>query len=112
MFGKFTYLFYTLFITLPLIIGTWIYYWPILKKSVKFIALIVTTLTVYGSVMMTVALKVGAWSYSPGKILNINFLGAAIEDIIWWMLILILIISCITVMLKKQDYKESIFKRA
>lgn len=111
MFGKFTYLFYTLFITLPLIIGTWIYYWPILKKAVKFIALIVAVLTVYGSVMMTVALHIKAWSYSTERFLNIYFLGAAIEDIIWWMLILTLIISCITVMLKKQDYREPILKR-
>ena len=111
MFGKFTYLFYTLFITLPLIIGTWIYYWPILKKAIKFIALIVVLLTIYGSVMMTVALRVKAWSYSSEKFLSIYFLGAAVEDIIWWMLILTLIISCVIVVLKKQNNKEPLLRR-
>ena len=111
MFGKFTYLFYTLFITVPLIIGTWIYYWPILKKRAKFIALIVIPLTIYGSIMMTFALHIKAWAYTSDKFLNFYILGAAIEDIIWWMLILILEISCVTVMLKKQDYKEPILKR-
>ena len=111
MFGKFTYLFYTLFITLPLIAITWLYYWPILKKTVRFIALITAALTIYGSVMMTVALHIKAWSYSSEKFLGIFFLGAAIEDIIWWMLILTLIISCVIVVLKKQDNKESLLKR-
>ncbi|MBI2031764.1 MAG: hypothetical protein HYT08_04085 [Candidatus Levybacteria bacterium] len=112
MFGKFTYLFYTLSITLPLIIITWFYYWPILKKAIKLISLLVILLTIYGSIMMTVALRVKAWSYSTDKILEIRLLGVAIEDTIWWALILTLIISCAIVMIKKQDHKEPILKRS
>ncbi|MFH1832593.1 MAG: hypothetical protein ABH816_00300 [Candidatus Levyibacteriota bacterium] len=112
MFGKFTYLDYTLIITLPLIIGIWIYYWPILKKAIRLITLIVVLFTIYGSIMMSVALHVKAWSYSSEKFLGIYFLGAVIEDIIWWIMILIVEVSSVVVLLKKQNNKEPLLKRS
>lgn len=111
MFGKFTYLFYTLMFTLPLIFIMWLYYWPILKKAILPIFLMVAVFTIYGSVMMTVALHVKAWSYSSDRFLGIYIFGAVLEDILWWFVIFILEISCVIIMLKKTDNKESLLKR-
>lgn len=111
MFGKFTYLGYTVIFTIPLIIITWIYYWPILKKKIKVITFLVTLLTIYGSILMTLALYVKAWSYASNKFLGIYFLGIVVENIIWWVLILLLEVSAIIVLMVKKDANKSIFSR-
>ncbi|HSD98466.1 MAG TPA: hypothetical protein VLB73_02070 [Patescibacteria group bacterium] len=111
MFGKFTYLSYTVLISVPLILVTWVYYWKILKKYARLIIFLVLLLTFYGSIMMTVGLAVRAWSYNPDKFLPIFIFGAAIDDIIWWACIFLLEVSTVVVLLKKFDKKEKLLKR-
>src|SRR5690242_10035592 len=103
MFGKFTYLGYTLVFTVPLIVATWIYYWPILRTKIKVVTFLVVIMTTYGSILMTLALHVKAWSYASNKFLGIYFLGTVMEDIIWWILILFLEVSAIIVLMIKKD---------
>lgn len=111
MFGKFTYIAYTIFITLPLIVIEWVYYWKILKKHIRFIALTVLPLTFFGSIMMTVGLATKAWSYDPQKFLDIYIFHAVVDDIFWWACIFILQVSCVVVLLKKFDNNEPLLKR-
>lgn len=111
MFGKFTYLSYTLIFTLPLMVVIWVYYWHILKKFIKLIFFLVLILTFYGSIMMTAGLANKSWSYDPHKFLGIFILGAVLDDIIWWACILSLEISVIIVLLTKKEKKEPILKR-
>ena len=111
MFGRFTYLVYTIIFTIPLIVGTWIYYWNILKRKIKVITFLVVIMSTYGSIFMTLALHIKAWSYASDKFLGIYFLGVVVEDIIWWMLILFLEVSAIIVLMVKKDNKEPLLKR-
>lgn len=111
MFGKFTYLGYTVIFTIPLIVATWIYYWPILKKKIKVITFLVTLLTMYGSILMALALHIHAWSYANNKFLGIYFLGVVLEDIIWWVCILLLEVSAVVVLMVKKDTNKSILSR-
>jgi len=111
MFGKLTYLGYTSIFTIPLILATWIYYFPILKRKLKIISFLVILMTIYGSIFMTISLKLHAWHYSSGKFLGIYFFGIVIEDIIWWILILLLEVSAIIVLMVKKDNKSSIWSR-
>lgn len=111
MFGKFTYLGYTLLFTVPLIFITWVYYWQILKKKIKVITFLVVLISFYGSILMTVALHVHAWSYNSEKFLGIYFFGVVMEDMIWWFCILLLEVSAIIVLMIKKDNNSSLFKR-
>ena len=111
MFGRFTYLVYTIIFTIPLIVGTWIYYWNILKRKIKVITFLVVIMSTYGSILMTLALRIKAWSYAPDKFLGVYLFGVVAEDIIWWALILFLEVSAVIVFMVKKDKKQPLLKR-
>lgn len=99
MFEELSYLGYTLLFTVPFLLFFWLRkeFFDILKKSRKAIILSTLLLTLYGSVIWTVALQWGAWSYNPDKITRFKILGVFIEDITWWFLIGLLFSSFISI---------------
>ena len=111
MFGKFTYFYYTLSFTLPLIFVLWIYFYSILVKNIRLISLTTIILTIYGFFIWPLALVWKAWAYDFSKTLSIKLLGTVLEDVVWWLLVSFLISSVTVVMLKKEKNKEKLFKR-
>ena len=112
MFGLYSYLFYTLIFALPLAIFLMIYYWPILKKELKVIGVLVSGLFIYVTILWIYALvTIHVWWYSPEKILNIRIGGWVLEDSIWWIIILLLEVSVAIIFINKLDKKEPLLKR-
>ncbi len=103
MFGKNTYLFYTLFFTLPLICLLWGYYFPILKRKVKTVFLTTLILTTYGYFLWPLGLLWQTWAYSPEKILDIKIGLTHLEDILWWFLISFLLSSFTIIFSQKEE---------
>lgn len=111
MFAKFTYLFYTLLFTVPLIFFLWFYFYRILRKNL--IAVLTTTfiLTLYGFFLWPTGLVWNTWAYNSEKILGATILGTVLEDILWWFLIAFLLASFALVMAKKEEAHEGILRR-
>lgn len=112
MFGKFTYLYYTLIFTLPLIAFLWIYFYRILKKNVATIFVTTILLTTYGFLIWSTGLAWGTWAYNGEKILGVSIFGTVLEDIVWWSLTSFLLASFAIVMMKKEQQKERLMRRS
>ena len=77
MFEQMSYIGYTLLFCIPPLILMWLRkeFFLILRKNVTTIIISTVILTLYGCLIWPIALKYGAWSYSPEKITNIKLLG-------------------------------------
>lgn len=109
MFGHFTYFLYTLIFTLPLIVFLWSFYRQILIPVSKKVLVITLLATFYGFLIWPYGLKMACWAYSSQKILNFNVLGVVFEDLVWWFLICLLLVSFIFVSAHFEDEKQSLF---
>ncbi len=99
MFGASSYIGYTLLFCVPALTLMWLRkdFFPILWQNLATIGLSTLILTLYGSLIWPVALKVGAWAYDPGKISGIKlFHYVYLDDVIWWLLIGLVFSSFIT----------------
>lgn len=111
MFGKFTYLFYTLLFTTPLMLFLWIYFYKILNKHIRVILATTALLTVYGFFLWPLGLAWGTWAYNDEKLLEITIFGTVLEDIIWWFCISFLLTSFAIISIYKEEKNERILKR-
>lgn len=112
MFGKFTYLYYTLIFTIPLILFLWFYFLTILKKNLLSIAITTALLTLYGFFLWPTGLAWKTWVYNGEKILGVSIFGTVLEDIVWWLFISLLLASFAIVMIKKEQQKERLMRRS
>jgi len=111
MFENLSYLGYTLIFTIPPIALLWLRreFFEILIKNLKSITLSAFILTFYGSIVWSIGISMGTWSYGGDKILNIKLFNFVfIEDVIWWFLISFLFASFITVSAHYEDRKLDI----
>ncbi len=114
MFGKHTYIAYTLMFCLPPLVLIWLRreFWPVLAERIRAIALATLILTVYGSLIWPVALKVGAWAYDPGRISGVKIFGwVYLDDVIWWLLVSWLMASFIALSTAYEDRGENLLWR-
>lgn len=97
MFGRFTYLGYDLLFTLPLILFLWLRGGTAIRKHWFAIAASAALLTYYGFLIWPVGLRWGTWQYHQEKMLGIMVFGVHLEDILWWLLTVLLFASFIAV---------------
>ncbi|MFC1477331.1 diacylglycerol kinase family protein [candidate division KSB1 bacterium] len=112
MFENWSYIGYTLMFCVPPLVLFWLRreFFLILKDNIKVIFLSVLVLTVYGSLIWPVALKYGAWAYSPDRITNAAlFQYVYVDDVIWWIFVSLLLASFIVVSAYYEDRGRNIF---
>lgn len=106
MFEQMSYIGYTLLFCVPPLILMWLRkeFFHILQKNLKTILLSTAILTIYGCLIWPIALKYGAWAYSPEKITNIKLLGFVfLDDVIWWIFIGVIFSSYISISTHYED---------
>jgi len=96
MLGELSYLSYTFFFTLPLLMMLWVRreFRVVLRRNIKAVFFATLLLTVYGSIVWALALEWGAWDYHMDKLTGIVLPGGLLfEDVLWWFLVSFLISS-------------------
>jgi len=84
MFGKLTYLIYTLIFTVPLITFLWWRHYIILRRCLPVIGAITTLALAYCILVWPLGLTWGCWSYAGDRILGLRILGVDLEDLVWF----------------------------
>ena len=106
MFEQMSYIGTTLLFCIPPLILMWLRkeFFEILKKNLKTIILSTVILTIYGCISWPIALKYGAWSYSPEKISNLKLFGMVfLDDTIWWIFVGLIFSSFISLSTHYED---------
>ncbi len=114
MFDRASYIGYTLLFCLPPIVLLWLRaeFCAVLARRWRTIAGAVALLTAYGCAIWPVALRVGAWSYDPGKISGVRVLGYVyLDDVLWWALVSFLLASFVVLSVEYERRGEDIVLR-
>jgi lycopene cyclase domain-containing protein len=87
MFEHYSYLGYTLLFCLPPIVLLWVRaeFARAMREDLRGILLSTAIISLYGSAIWPVAIRLGCWSYREDRILNRKLFGVVyVEDVVWW----------------------------
>jgi hypothetical protein len=96
MFEQYSYLGYTLLFCLPPIVLLWVRaeFARAMREDLRGILLSTAIISLYGSAIWPVAIRLGCWSYREDRILNRKLFGVVyVEDVVWWVLVSFLFAS-------------------
>ena len=93
MFGKLTYLTYTLVFTLPLISFLWWRHYDRLRRHVLLISAATALSLVYCVLVWPLGLEWECWTYAEDKITGLELFGTVVDDLVWWACITFLFAS-------------------
>jgi diacylglycerol kinase len=96
MFEHYSYLGYTLLFCLPPIVLLWVRaeFARAMREDLRGILLATAIISLYGSAIWPVAIRLGCWSYREDRILNRKLFGVVfVEDVVWWVLVSFLFAS-------------------
>ena len=114
MFEEFSYIGYTALFGLPPLILMWLRreFFNVLAPRLRIILLSSLILTVYGSIIWSVALHHGVWAYGPDTITKIMLFGYVhLDDVVWWLIISLLFSSAVTLGVHYERQGVDIFQR-
>ena len=114
MFEEFSYIGYTALFGLPPLILMWLRreFFNVLMSRLRIILLSSLILTVYGSLIWSVAIHYGAWAYGPDTITKIMLFGYVhLDDVMWWLTVSLLFSSAVTLGVHYERQGVDIFQR-
>ena len=103
MFGKFTYLAYTLIFTVPLIAFLWWRQGKRLWAARRVLAVTTLLVTAFGFLVWPYGLAWKCWDYAPEKILGVSIFGTVLEDLVWWLCISFLFACTVTMLAEFEE---------
>lgn len=114
MFDRRSYIGYTLIFCVPPLVLMWLRkeFAGIIFRRLGTILLSALVLMVYGCLLWPVAIKYGAWSYGSGKISGIIlFRYVYLDDVIWWLFVVLVFSSFVVLSAHYEEHGEDIFLR-